>query len=191
MFKKFLASSIILFLGLGFFTVAHAHVTLNPDKSEPGSYEKYDVRVPVEKDAHTNKVELEVPEGVNISTVKPVFGWKHTFDKDEDGNITKITWSAFDKGIGVNEFMEFPIVVANPEEEGTFTWKAIQSYDNGEVVEWTDEDKDADTPAPTTEVKKGASDSEGTTGGTTALWVVSIVAILLSLVALFKKPTTK
>ncbi|MCE5039228.1 YcnI family copper-binding membrane protein [Staphylococcus auricularis] len=192
MFKKLLLTSIILFASLGFSKVADAHVTLNPDQSEPGSYDKYDVRVPVEKDANTNKVELNVPDGVNVANVQPVDGWKHKLDKDSDGNIKKITWSAEGKGIGPDEFTEFPIVVANPEDEGTFKWKAIQSYDNGEKVKWTNEDEDSDTPAPATEVKKGVEDESSNGGfGTTALWIVSIVAIILSLIALFKKPSSK
>ena len=84
MFKKFLLTSIILFASLSFSKVADAHVTLNPDQSEPGSYDKYDVRVPVEKDANTNKVELNVPDGVNVANVQPVDGWKHKLDKDSD-----------------------------------------------------------------------------------------------------------
>lgn len=193
MFKKFILSSIILFLSIGFFTVTEAHVTLNPDKSEPGSYDKYDVRVPVEKDANTNKLELEVPNGVNVSVVEPVEGWKHSFDKDKDGNIKRITWTAQDKGIGPNEFIEFPIIVANPEDEGEFIWKAIQYYDNGDKVKWTDKDENSETPAPTTKVKKGMSSSGSSTmtTGTVVLWVISIIAILLSLIAIFKKTSSK
>lgn len=193
MFKKFILSSIILFVSIGSFAVAEAHVTLNPDKSEPGSYDKYDVRVPVEKDANTNKLELEVPDGVNVSVVEPVEGWKHSFDKDKDGNIKRITWTAIDRGIGVNEFIEFPIIVVNPEDEGEFMWKAIQYYDNGAKVKWTDEDKNSETPAPTTEVKEGvsSSDSSKITVGTIVLWGISIIAILLSLIAIFKKTSSK
>ena len=57
------------------------------------------------------------------------------------------------KGIGPNEFIEFPIVAANPEDEGTFKWKAYQTYDNGDVVKWTGKE-DSEHPAPTTTVKK-------------------------------------
>lgn len=191
MFKKIIASSIAFFIAVGLFTFADAHVTLNPNKSEPGAWDKYDVRVPVEKDANTNKVELQVPDGVNLVSVEPVDGWKHSFDKDKEGNIKKVTWTATDDGIGPNEFVDLPIIVANPEDEGTFTWKAVQSYDNGEKVKWTNEDEKSETPAPKTEVTKGASDSNssGSTAGTIALWAVSIIAIILSLIALLRKPS--
>jgi hypothetical protein len=36
--------------------------------------------------------------------------------------------------IGPNEFIEFPIVAANPDKEGSFKWKAVQTYDNGDVT---------------------------------------------------------
>ncbi|MGK8296102.1 DUF1775 domain-containing protein, partial [Staphylococcus arlettae] len=74
--------------------IANAHVTLNPDKSEPGAYEKHDVRVPVEKDTNTTKVELVVPDGLQLVAVAPVDGFKHKFTKDSKGNITKVTWTA-------------------------------------------------------------------------------------------------
>ena len=111
------------------------------------------MRVPVEQDNNTVKVELNVPKGVNVANVAPVEGFKHQFKKDKKGNITKITWKATGKGIGPNEFIEFPIVAANPEDEGTFKWKAYQTYDNGDVVKWTGKEN-SEHPAPTTTVKK-------------------------------------
>lgn len=197
MLRKLISMTVILFFAIGCFKYADAHVTLNPNQSEPGSYDKYDVRVPVEQDDNTVKVELKVPKGVNVANVAPVQGFKHHFKKDKKGNITKITWTATGKGIGPNEFIEFPIVAANPEDEGTFKWKAYQTYDNGDVVKWTGKE-DSEHPAPTTTVKKGASandnksdESASTGGGSIALWIVSIFAIIISLVALFKHARNK
>lgn len=197
MLRKLISMTIVLFFAIGCFKYADAHVTLNLNQSEPGSYDKYDVRVPVEQDNNTVKVELNVPKGVNVANVAPVEGFKHQFKKDKKGNITKITWKATGKGIGPNEFIEFPIVAANPEDEGTFKWKAYQTYDNGDVVKWTGKEN-SEHPAPTTTVKKGASSndnkSEASTsngGGSIALWIVSIFAIIISLVALFKHARNK
>ena len=39
----------MFFFSLGLFKYADAHVTINPKAVEPGSYEKVDVRVPVEQ----------------------------------------------------------------------------------------------------------------------------------------------
>lgn len=189
MFKQIMAAIVACIIAVGFSKSADAHVTLNPDTSEPGSYEKYDVRVPVEKDANTTKIELKVPKELTVVGVEPNEQFDHKLNKDDDGNITKITWTAKDKGIGPNEFIDLPIQVANPEKEGEFKWDAYQTYDDGETVKWTG-DEDAEKPAPITKVAKGNEDTAGisqSSNGPIALWIVSIVAIILSLVAIFKK----
>ena len=57
-------------LGIGFLSM---HMSChNPNESEPESYDKYDVRVPVEQNDHTMKVELDVPKGLNVESVKPI-----------------------------------------------------------------------------------------------------------------------
>ena len=43
--------------------------------------------------------------------------------------------------------------MANPDKEGSFKWKAVQTYDNGDVVKW-DGKEDSEHPAPITTVKK-------------------------------------
>ncbi|CAM3147206.1 hypothetical protein STAR110904_09580 [Staphylococcus argensis] len=89
MLRKVIATMITGVIVLSLMSVAQAHVTLNPDTSEPGSYEKYDVRVPVEKDANTNKIELEVPKGVEVVGVAPDVTFDHHFTKDKKDNIKK------------------------------------------------------------------------------------------------------
>lgn len=190
---KFLLSAVSFLVLLSMTSVADAHVTLNPKVSEPGSYEEYQVRVPVERDKNTVKLEIEVPEGVTLSTVEPVPGFKHEFKEDKSGKITKITWKATDKGIGIHEHMDFPIVVANPEKEGQFKWKAIQTYKDGKTVKWTSDDEKSETPAPTTEVKKSepvkADHHDDTKSSHTSpfVWIISILALIISIVALFKR----
>lgn len=76
---------------LGFFKVADAHVTLNPKAVDPESYEKVDVRVPVEqKKDHTKKVELEVPKEVQVVNIQPVEGYKYKLDKDKKVTLLKL-----------------------------------------------------------------------------------------------------
>ncbi|ANQ65032.1 YcnI family protein [Staphylococcus equorum] len=189
MFKRIMAVIVACIIAVGVSKSADAHVTLNPDTSEPGSYEKYDVRIPVEKDANTTKIELKVPEELTVVGVEPNDQFNHKLTKDDEGNITKITWTATDKGIGPNEFIDLPIQVANPEKEGEFKWEAYQTYDDGDTVKWTG-DEDTENPAPITKVVKGNEDTAGSSqssNGPIALWIVSIVAIILSLIAIFKK----
>ena len=89
MLRKLLLLTFIVFWEIGFFQYADAHVTLNPNESEPESYDKYDVRVPVEQNDHTMKVELDVPKGLNVESVKPVEGFKHHFLKIKKGTLLK------------------------------------------------------------------------------------------------------
>ncbi|ARJ50524.1 YcnI family protein [Staphylococcus lutrae] len=201
-FKLYTSVLTVMVLFAPLSSVAEAHVTLNPNVSTPGSYAQYDVRVPVERDSNTVKIELEVPKDVTLSGVQPVPGFEHTFEKNKNGEITKVTWTATGKGIGQNEYMNFPIVVANPKKEGTYQWKAIQTYEDGKVVKWTDDDKKSETPAPTTVVKANGAmqqeetshhhdtaDSEETTAASSP-WLergMSIVALILAIIALFKR----
>ena len=82
--------------------------------------------------------------------------------------------------------------MANPKKEGTFKWNATQTYDNGDVVKWTGKE-DSAHPTPTTTVKKGANpnDTHSDSSHSIALWIVAIVAIVISLIALFKQAHPK
>ncbi|HHU6750052.1 TPA: YcnI family protein [Staphylococcus pseudintermedius] len=191
---KFLMSLAALIVMLSMLTtVAEAHVKLDPQVSEPGSFQQYNVRVPVERDSQTTKVELEVPQGVTVSAIQPVPGFKHQQEKNKAGEITKITWTATGDGIGENEYQNFPIIVANPDKEGTFKWNALQTYKDGKVVKWIQEGEDSENPAPLTELKTGGATTESGEAGTTTaavspwLWVISIVALIVAIVALFKR----
>ncbi|WP_019165495.1 YcnI family protein [Staphylococcus delphini] len=190
-FLMSLAALIVMFATLT--TAAEAHVKLDPQVSEPGSFQQYNVRVPVERDSQTTKVELEVPQGVTVSAIQPVPGFKHQQEKNKAGEMTKITWTATGEGIGENEYQNFPIMVANPDKEGTFKWNALQTYKDGKVVKWTQEGEDSENPAPLTELKTGgAAANSGEAGATTAavspwLWVISIAALIVAIVALFKR----
>ncbi|WDV94032.1 YcnI family protein [Brevibacillus parabrevis] len=206
--KKWMSSVLVAGAVLTLATAAQAHVNVYPKETTTGSYEKYTVRVPVEKDVNTVKVKLEFPAGVKVNTVQPVPGWSYEFEKDKDGVNTALVWTATNGGIKAHEFMEFAFVGANPKEEGTLAWKAYQTYADGEVVEWTG-DKDAKTPASVTTVKAGIGEAghdhghgaaEATTpapatgqaaasAGTsnTLPLVLSGLALLLSIVGLFRK----
>jgi uncharacterized protein YcnI len=185
---------------------ASAHVTVWPKESTTSAYEKYTVRVPVEKDVNTTKVRVEFPADIKVSSVEPVPGWSYAFEKDADGRIKAITWTATAGGIKPHEFMEFPFVAANPKQPGQIAWKAYQTYADGSVVEWTG-DPNSKTPASVTTIKQGTAEGDGhdeksptdaktepapektapTSGNNTWAYVLSGVAILLSLISLFRR----
>lgn len=202
---KWMSSLLVAGAILTLSTAAQAHVNVYPKETTTGAYEKYTVRVPVEKDVNTVKVKLEFPSGVKVSTVQPVPGWSYEFEKDAEGRNTALTWTATDGGIKAHEFMEFAFVGANPKEAGEVSWKAYQTYSDGEVVEWTGE-KDSKTPASVTTIKEGAgagdghghshgaettapaAGSEGTgSDGSSLPLVLSGLALLLSIISFFRK----
>jgi uncharacterized protein YcnI len=204
---KTLEAGLILAGTCLFFTgTASAHVTVWPKQSTTSAYEKYTVRVPVEKDVNTTKVRVEFPADVTVSSVEPVPGWNYSWEKDANGRIQAITWTATAGGVKPHEFIEFPFIAVNPKQPGQITWKAYQTYADGSVVEWTGA-PDSKTPASVTTIQQGAAtgDSHGEQHPTAAhegadaadqgkasssnTWtlVLSVIALLLSLISLFRK----
>lgn len=186
---------------------ALAHVTVHPEESSTDAWEKYSVRVPVEKDINTTKVELKIPDEVDFVNVLPEDNWDYELEKDENGIVTSVIWEATDDGIGPNEFAEFYFVGSNPSEAGKVSWEAYQTYEDDSVVEWVGE-PDAEEPASVTEVVDGdtaAQHGDDTTGTSETAtedseessdssesnsWLpisLSAVAILLALISLFRK----
>lgn len=192
--KQGLISFLFVFtLFIVFSPLAEAHVTVNPSSSETNAYEKYGVRVPVEKDINTTELTLTVPEDLNIISVEPATDWDHAFEKDDNDKITAITWTTNADGIGPNEYAEFSFIGVNPDEAGELSWEAYQTYEDGSVVEWVDA-PGSEEPASVTKVVEGgddSSDSESTASGT-AGWLplgLASVALILSLISLFRKRT--
>lgn len=140
---------------------AGAHVTVQPDTAAAGAYVVENVRVPSERDdAKTTKVDVQLPDGFAAVSYAPVPGWKVKVQRaalatpiqTPDGEITegvkRITWTAQgDAGVGPGQFVDFPISVRIPGKAGDeLVFKAIQTYDNGEVVRWIGA-QDSDNPA--------------------------------------------
>ncbi|MFD0678889.1 MULTISPECIES: YcnI family copper-binding membrane protein [unclassified Paenibacillus] len=167
-------SRIILFcllfsmIGAG---VASAHVTVLPKEAVQGSYEKFAVRVPSEKDIPTVKVEVKFPlDAVSVSRFEPKPGWKYELTKDASGKITGVIWTATGEGLSSTEFGEFYMQGKVADAATAISWKAYQTYKDGSVVEWVGADG-SDKPASVTKVTpkpSGATaDSHGNTNAST------------------------
>ncbi|MGH3777768.1 MAG: YcnI family protein [Pseudonocardiaceae bacterium] len=132
--------------------VASAHVTVNPRTAQQGGYTKVAFRVPNERDtASTTQLEVNFPIDhpiVSVST-RPVPGWTSTVQKTtlakpittSHGQITetvsKITWTG--GTISPGTFEEFDVSLGPlPTDTDQLVFKALQTYDNGEVVRWID-----------------------------------------------------
>ena len=156
-------------------TSAFAHVTVNPREATQGGYAKLAFRVPNERDsASTTKLEINLPADHPFASVsvRPQSGWTYTVEKTKlatpikshDTEITeatsKITWTGGE--IKPSEFNEFEISVGPlPSDVDSLTFKALQTYSNGEVVRWIEETTpggaDVERPAPVLKLTKAAS----------------------------------
>jgi periplasmic copper chaperone A len=174
-----LSSSLALGLAGASATVADAHVTLQPKTAAAGAYAVEAVRVPNETDdAVTTKVAVQFPDGFASASYQTTPGWSvkvvkqklATPVKTDDGEITEgiktVTWTADSKSAGIapGQFRDFPLSVQIPGKAGdTLTFKALQTYSDGEVVRWIGA-PDADHPAPTIAVTAAADDHAATAG---------------------------
>jgi uncharacterized protein YcnI len=154
-----------------FATPALAHVTVQPNEAIVGSFSRFVVRVPNERDdASTTKVTLELPPLAFVS-FEPKDGWKRTqetvefdeplevFGEEVTEGVGEVTWSGGEVAPG--EFQEFGFSARMPDGEETLTFNAIQTYSSGEVVEWTGA-PDSETPAAQLNVFDiGAEEGEG------------------------------
>jgi uncharacterized protein len=142
---------------------AGAHVTVQPTSAPAGGETVIAVRVPNEQDnASTVKVDVKLPPGFVSASWEAIPGWTvrgvkqklskpiQTDDGPIDEQIGEIVWTASNKkgGIAPGEYRDFPLSVLIPGKAGqTLTFKALQTYSNGDVVRWIGA-PDADQPAP-------------------------------------------
>jgi uncharacterized protein len=151
---------------------ADAHVTLQPNTAPAGGFTRLNVRVPNERDdANTTKVVLQLPDGFAEASFEPNPGWTVDVKKaklakpiqTDDGEVTEgvkqITWSS-KQGIPPGAFMDFGLSVQVPGKAGdTLTFKALQTYSNGEIVRWIGPEG-SDNPAPTVMVEAADEGSD-------------------------------
>jgi uncharacterized protein YcnI len=149
-----------------------------------GGFVLLDVRVPNEREnASTVKVHLRLPPGFIEASYQPVTGWTvkeirkklakpTTNDEGETitDQVSDLIWTGDGKQgkIAPGQFMDFPLSVQIPDKPGTsLTFKALQTYRNGEVVRWIGA-PDSDTPAPQVAVT-ASSETPASSATTTAI----------------------
>ncbi|MEV4423746.1 YcnI family protein [Patulibacter sp. NPDC049589] len=152
-------------LALALPALASAHVTVQPTEAAAGSYAVLDVRVPNEQDDKgTVKVEVQLPPGVSYAAYQPVPNWTATITKRAPAKpfsvegeavtqeVDTITWTGKGKAgvIAPGQFLQFPVSLRVPDgaEGSTVAFKALQTYEGGEVVRWIGV-AGSDEPAPT------------------------------------------
>ncbi len=154
-------------------------MTVQPSSVPAGGFTRVDVRVPNERDdAGTVEVAVQFPDGIASASYEPVPGWETDVQTEKAAEpielhgeevteqIKQITWTGNgSEGIvPPGAFQDFGVSMPTPDAAGeTLTFKALQTYEGGEVVRWIGA-PDSDEPAPTVtltaaEGEHGAADA--------------------------------
>ncbi|MFJ9341305.1 YcnI family protein [Streptomyces sp. NPDC101733] len=156
---------------------AFAHVGVQSEgAAAKGGYAVINFKVPNERDnASTTQLEVNFPIDQPLTSVMPqdVPGWTVTVEKSKldkpltvhgkqiNEAVTKVTWTG--GKIEPGKFQQFPVSVGKlPENTDQMVFKAIQTYDNNEVVRWIEESKagaaEPQNPAPVLKLTAAAAD---------------------------------
>ncbi|THA70878.1 DUF1775 domain-containing protein [Streptomyces sp. A0642] len=173
------ASTVLILAG-----TASAHVSVQPQgEAAKGGYAVINFKVPNERDnASTTKLEVNFPADHPLASVmpQPVPGWDVEVTKSKlakpldmhgkkiDEAVSKVTWTADGGKIEPGRFQQFPLSVGQlPEDADQLVFKAVQTYDNKEVVRWIEEQKEGaeepESPAPVLKLTAAAGDAHGAT----------------------------
>ncbi|MCQ8190603.1 YcnI family protein [Streptomyces sp. RCU064] len=158
---------------------AFAHVSVQPGEAEKGGYSTINFKVPNERDdSSTVKLEVTLPADHPLASVmpQPVPGWDVKVTKSKlakpmeihgekiNEAVTKVTWTGGKIEPGM--FQQFPLSVGQlPDDADQLAFKALQTYDNKEVVRWIEEPKEGaaepENPAPVLKLVAPAESSDG------------------------------
>ncbi|WP_327368663.1 YcnI family copper-binding membrane protein [Streptomyces sp. NBC_01217] len=171
------ASTVLILAG-----TASAHVSVQPQgEAAKGGYATVNFKVPNERDdASTTKVEVNFPTDHPLASVMPqaVPGWDIVVTKSKlakplemhgktiNEAVSKVTWTADGSKIEPGRFQQFPLSIGQlPEDADQLVFKAIQTYDNKEVVRWIEEQKEGaaepESPAPVLKLTAATTGEHG------------------------------
>ncbi len=176
--------------------VVFAHVVVKPGEVTTASYQTFSVNVPNEKDIPTVGVKVLIPEDVTNVTPTKKMGWSITTETEDDV-VTAIVWSGGEIADGLRD--EFTFSAKTPESPGEIRWKAYQTYSDGTVVAWDQEESvdrhehggdEARGPLSVTTVVadkafNSIADTAGVQETAERAQYAAIVAIILALLAVF------
>ena len=141
---------------------AAAHVQVRPAEAAPGDPVLWTVLVPNERDVATTRVELAIPEGVLPFSYEPLPGWTRRVTKNPDQSTRSVVWTG---RLQPEEVLSTRFLATTPEAEGPISWKAIQTYADGQKVRWIG-GPDTEEPASVTQVSASAPrENAGGEGG--------------------------
>ena len=166
--------AVVLLVGGIWVSDASAHVTPDPATAPKGAGDQaITFRVPNEMDnASTVTLEIQLPQDHPIAEVDALDtpGWTSTIEtrhldtpiKTDDGSFSDvasvITWKG--GSIGPGEYGDFKILAMGlPTDTDALTFKAVQTYDDGQSVSWIETDPAAEHPAAVVALTAADSDS--------------------------------
>lgn len=203
----------------GLATAASAHVGVTPEVATRGATVELTFTMPNERDdASTTALTVELPPEYPFVTVNVPDhpGWKHTVrttplskPMEVDGKtvtevVSQVTWTADDTHKLSDDAREdFLITVGPLPDADELVFKALQSYDSGEVVRWIQlpdpSNAEPERPAPVVKLigKGGGSSTKSNDDGRNmrAAFVGGGVAVILlaggalAVFAFRRKPT--
>jgi periplasmic copper chaperone A len=187
---RLLAGAVVMLASVvGAALPAAAHVTVQPSTATQGSFSELSFRVPTERDdASTTQVEVTFPSEQPLAffSVKPRPGWDYEVTRaslpepvEIEGTtiteaVSKVVWTAQSAAaaIGPGEYDDFSVSVGFLPEDDQMVFKALQTYDSGEVVSWIEEAaegaEEPERPAPTLTLTPPADESSESDGAATA-----------------------
>src|SRR5262249_53636838 len=127
---------------------AQAHAVVSPPTAEKGVLQVFTLSVPTEKEnATTTKIELDVPSGFAVDSFAPAPGWKRVVQakgSGEEAVVQKIVWTGGRTPSEEDSVFQFN---ASAPKAQDYTFKVIQTYSDGSIVDWSGPES-SDTPAP-------------------------------------------
>ncbi len=128
--------------------VALAHASFDVRQLPAAASQQLVLRVPLERDAANDLVEVLVPGAFTVDACGGAEGWGCQQDTTADGDTVLIFARAPD---GPGDTEHFALTVTAPEDEGLYPFPTIQTYDDGEEAAWIGE-PGSDRPAPRIQV---------------------------------------
>lgn len=131
---------------------ADAHVQVRPAEAAPGDPVLWTVLAPNERDVATTRVELAIPAGVLPFAYEPLPGWTRRATKNADQSTRSVVWTG---RLAPEEVLSTQFLATTPDAEGPVSWKAIQTYADGQKVRWIG-GPDTEEPAAVTQITASA-----------------------------------
>jgi periplasmic copper chaperone A len=125
---------------------AQAHVRVSAPQAVVGRPATFDFRVPSEEQvAATIRLSVTVPADVTITDVPPPAGWIAVMARDGAGD-TVVTWTAQGAGLQPAQSIDFLASASALPDRPTVSFDAVQTYSNGDMVYWNQQQVGATEP---------------------------------------------